>query len=254
MEQGVGKTLREARERRGLTLAEIEASTRIRARLLRALENEEWEALPGETYARGFIRAYASCLGLDGSRLAEQHRREVGADRPGERLLGTDPTQARTPARRARPRLAPRALALLVSAGLVAVLVAAGLWGGDGESPVPPQERPRASAQPVERPAPVPAEPRSGLSLRLTATAEVWVCLLDAGGEPLVEGEILGAGAEAGPFRSDSFTVSLGNGEVSMTVNGQQARIPATPSPIGYTIGDGGAMRALPEGERPTCT
>ncbi len=39
-----------------------------------------------------------------------------------------------------------------------------------------------------------------------------------------------------------------------MTVNGQQASIPATSSPVGYSIGAGGKMRELPEGERPTCT
>ena len=92
------------------------------------------------------------------------------------------------------------------------------------------------------------------MSLHLTATAEVWVCLLDASGSRLVDGQILDGGAEAGPFRSGSFTVSLGNGEVSMTVNGQQASIPASSSPVGYTIGAGGAVRELPEGERPTCT
>ncbi len=254
MEQGVGKTLREARERRGVELADVEASTRIRVRFLRALEREEWEVLPGEAYARGFIRTYAGYLDLDGAQLAEQHRREIGADRPGERLLGANPRSPRAPRAGRRPRLAPRVLALLVSAALVAALVAVGLSSGGEESPAPRQDLPRASAQPPEPPPPGQPRPKPGLSLQLTATAEVWVCLLNAGGRPLVAGEILGPGAEAGPFRSGSFTVSLGNGEVSMSVNGRQTSIPATPSPVGYTIGPGGALRELPAGERPTCT
>jgi cytoskeleton protein RodZ len=255
MVQSVGETLREARAERGVELAEVEARTRIRARFLRAIEAEEWEVLPGEAYTRGFIRTYAAYLGLDGGRLAEQHRGEVGADRPGERLLGADPTQSRVSRSRARRPVPSRALALVVSGALVAALIVLGLSGGEESSPEQPDpNRPRASGPAVENRSAVSPKPDPGLSLQLTATDEVWVCLLNAGGRALVEGQILGAGAEAGPFRSGSFTVSLGNGEVSMTVNGQQASIPATPSPIGYAIGAGGALRELPEGERPTCT
>ncbi len=253
MEQGVGKALRQAREQRGVDLAEVEARTRIRARFLSAIEREEWEALPGEIYARGFIRTYATYLGLDGARLAEQHRHEVGADRPGERLPGVDPARAHRP-KPARRRLSPRALALLVSGILIAALVAAGLSNDGGDSPAPQPQPPRASPQPAGNPSPAPPRRESGLALQLTATAEVWVCLLDAGGRALVKGQILAPGDEAGPFRSGSFTVSLGNGEVSMTVNGRQASIPATPSPVGYSIGASGAMRQLSAGERPTCT
>jgi len=259
MEESVGKTLREARRQRGVKLAEVEAATKIRPRFLRAIEEEEWAALPGEAYTRGFIRTYAAYLGLDGNRLAEQHRREIGAERPGERLLGMDPYRPRAaqPPRRRRPP--SRAAAVALSAALVAVLVVVGLSGGEEESPKPsPRESPRlavpAAAQPAENPPASTQRSGDGLSLQLTATAEVWVCLLDDGGRPLVAGQILGPGAEAGPFRSGSFTVSLGNGEVAMTVNGQQASIPSTPSPIGYTIGSGGALRELSDGERPTCT
>lgn len=255
MDRSVGKTLREARSERGVELAEVEARTRIRARFLRAIEDEDWSALPGEAYARGFIRTYAAYLGLDGERLAEQHRLEVGADRPGETLLGADPTQPRVAKPPRRSSVSPRALALVVSAAVVGVLVVLGLSGGGEEASGPPQTvRPPVSPPPVQpRPA-VARKPDPGLSLQLVATDEVWVCLLDAGGRALVGGQILAPGAAAGPFRSGSFTVSLGNGEVSMTVNGQQASIPATPSPIGYAIGAAGALRELSDGERPTCT
>lgn len=262
MDHGVGKALHEARRRRRIDLAQVEESTKIRSRFLLAIENEEWEALPGEAYIGGFIRTYAAYLGLDGPRLAEQHRHEVGVSRPGEGLLGADPTQlAPRSTRSARqPRLAPRTLAVLIAAALVAALIAIGVLSGGDESPGTSEPRPRRPAvsdQRGERAAAAPApgpQRRPGLSLRLTATAEVWVCLLDATGEPLVYGQILASGAEEGPFRSDSFTVSLGNGEVAMTLNGQQASIPATPSPVGYTIDGVGELRELPEGERPTCT
>lgn len=257
VDDSVGATLRDARNRRKIDLSQVEAATKIRRRYLRAIENDEWDLLPGEAYARGFVRTYASYLGLDAERLAEQHRRGSGAARPAERLPRVDPTPvAAAPGRRRVPLPPPRVLAVLVSAVLVAVLLAIGLSsGGGGSSPSSSGQaggrKPSTAGQQHAKPRPQPA---AGLSLSLTATAEVWVCLLDGSGQPLVDGQILAGGAEEGPFRSGSFTFSLGNGEVSMTVNGQQASIPATSSPVGYSIGSDGSLRQLSESERPTCT
>src|SRR4051795_4128567 len=85
MANGVGPTLREARKRRQIELSEVEEATRIRPRFLRAIENEEWDVLPGGVYTRGFIRTYAAYLGLDGDRLAEDYRRAMGPQ-GGERV------------------------------------------------------------------------------------------------------------------------------------------------------------------------
>jgi cytoskeleton protein RodZ len=62
----IGTALREARERQGLTFSQIEEDTKIRARYIRALEDEAFGILPGTTYTKGFLRAYADYLGLDG--------------------------------------------------------------------------------------------------------------------------------------------------------------------------------------------
>lgn len=61
----VGSSLRRARERQGLTLAEAERATRISPRYLRALEEERFTDLPGDAYARSFLREYADFLGLE---------------------------------------------------------------------------------------------------------------------------------------------------------------------------------------------
>lgn len=61
----IGTTLRQARERRGLSLEEAAEATKIRAGYLGALEDERFETLPGPTYARGFLRTYAAYLDLD---------------------------------------------------------------------------------------------------------------------------------------------------------------------------------------------
>ena len=62
---GFGDHLKREREMRGVSLDEICAATRISTRFLEALENEEWERLPGGVFNRGFVRAVARFLGLD---------------------------------------------------------------------------------------------------------------------------------------------------------------------------------------------
>jgi len=62
----IGNSLREARLRQGLDFFEIEQSTKIRGKYLRALEDEQFKVLPAQTYVKGFLRSYADHLGLDG--------------------------------------------------------------------------------------------------------------------------------------------------------------------------------------------
>jgi len=251
VETGIGPTLREARTRRKLDLSQVEAAIKIRVRYLQAIENEEWDALPGGAYTRGFIRTYANHLGLDGDRLAEDYKRSTmppGGERPPKRIEPV-PTGARVPRRRSG-RVAI-ALVSLVLVGLVIALALAGGDGGDSQAPTPATktgidgrgEQPEATAK-AERP---------GIAVRLAATAEVWVCLLDAEGEPLVEGQILAPGEEAGPYRSKSFEMAFGNGSVDVYVDGSLAAIEASSSPVGYMTVPGGKLVALEEGERPSC-
>lgn len=252
MDTGIGATLRKTRNRRKVGLSEVEDATKIRLRYLRAMESEEWEVLPGGAYTRSFIRTYASFLGLDGERLADEYRREMEAGAAGEPGPRAEPMVASPRPPRRGPRISSRAWTAIVTVCLVGVLVAVGVstWGGEtgttGTGPAHKRGGKRAAAPPVQ-------QPGGGVSVRLAANAEVWVCLLDASGKRLVDGQILEAGAQEGPFHSGSFTVSFGNGEVSMKIDGQQASIPATASPIGYSIDSTGRLEQLSESERPTC-
>jgi cytoskeleton protein RodZ len=254
MDSQVGAILRRARNRRKVELSEIEAATRIRLRYLKAIEDEEWDVLPGGVYTRGFIRTYANFLGLDGDRLAADYRAEVeGGIEPGG-APAQDPALPRPGPPRPAPSLRLGWLLAAAGAILAAVAVVSLLpGGGDGDRTVPAPGRASQGATPESATAARPPLP-SGVSLQLTASAEVWVCLLDASDRPLLDGQILEAGAEAGPFRSGSFTVSFGNGEVAMMVDGSEAEIPPTSSPIGYSIGPAGHLSELGEAERPTCT
>jgi len=256
VDTGIGTTLCDARNRRRLDISQVEEATKIRPRFLAAMESENWDVLPGGAYTRSFIRTYASYLGLDGERLAEDYRRMAGEPAPGERgAPRADPVVAGASPQRGG-KLPRRALGALVSVVAIAALVVIGLTGGDSGEPSGRYSGAQAErgAAGVEGNAAPAGDVRGGVSVRLAANAAVWVCLLGADGGELVDGRVLDAGAEEGPFRSGSFTLSFGNGEVSMWIDGQEANIPETSSPVGYEVDESGELIPLSEAERPTCT
>ena len=69
----IGNSLREARLRQTLDFPEIEQGTKIRAKYLRALEEEQFDVLPAQTYVKGFLRSYAEYLGLDGQLYVDEY-------------------------------------------------------------------------------------------------------------------------------------------------------------------------------------
>lgn len=69
----LGRKLRETREERGIGLEEVQQHTKIRTRYLEAIEEGKLELLPGNVYAKGFIRSYAEYLGLDGQALLDEY-------------------------------------------------------------------------------------------------------------------------------------------------------------------------------------
>src|ERR687897_1647710 len=132
----IGETLREARMRQRLDIADVEDRTKIRAKYLRALENEEFGMLPGPTFVKTFLRTYAEMLGLDPHVLVEAYRANYeGGDELELQPLGPPTAAGRD--RRHGPRLGPGSLALLALVAVLAVLVA--IWvgrdarGGGGE-------------------------------------------------------------------------------------------------------------------------
>ena len=98
----IGNSLREARLRQQLDFPEIEQATKIRAKYLRALEDEQFELLPAQTYVKGFLRSYAEYLGLDGQLYVDEYnsRFVVGEEEP---LHALDARPRRRGALRASP-------------------------------------------------------------------------------------------------------------------------------------------------------
>ena len=62
----IGDKLRSAREAKGLSIEDIEKATKIQSRYLTAIEDDDFDKLPGDFYVRAFIRQYAQVVGLDG--------------------------------------------------------------------------------------------------------------------------------------------------------------------------------------------
>ena len=102
----IGASLREARTRQGLDFPEMEARTKVRAKYLRLLEEEQFEQLPAHTYVKGFLRTYADCLGLDGQLYVDEYnsRFVAGEDETQVRARRTPATTSRSRSRRRERR------------------------------------------------------------------------------------------------------------------------------------------------------
>jgi cytoskeleton protein RodZ len=267
----IGPTLREARMRARIDITEVEQATKIRAKYLRALENEEWNLLPGSTFIKSFLREYADYLGLDARTLVEEYK--LRYDRPSEHELAPiSPKLSRD--RRGPggglgmpggPRALPRGL--VVGAVLVLVLVVLGLVGslvgddggdsgGSGStagSTATAGERTRTAATAPRGTRPGAGTPPARASVRLIPTDTVYVCLVDGSGRVLIPGSQFAAGQQVPVYRARKLRLTLGNNAVQMRVNGRAVAVPASATAIAYEITPAGA-RALPADQAPTCT
>jgi len=255
VETEIGPTLREARIRHKIDLTEIEERTKIRVRYLRALETEEWDVLPGPTYTRSFIRTYATFLGLDGERLADDYRR-LEEDRMAE-VAGPrepHPLPSRLAGAGGGPRFGPGVIAALIAVALVAVVLVLGLTSNSGNDNTDAgANADGAKAKQGKHQGTAAAKNKPRVSIQLTAKAEVWVCALAADGTRVVNGQILPAGTQVGPFHSGKFDLAFGNGSVDLKVNGKPFQVQDTPSPVGYEVTPKGTHLLQP-GTRPDCT
>src|SRR3954452_8584181 len=115
--------------RQHLDITDVEAQTKIRAKYLRALENEDFGMLPGPTFVKSFLRTYAEFLGLDPHVLVEEYR--IRHDPRDESELQPFARAPRGRQRRRRPR-SPAWLPL--AAAVVAILVLLFILGMTGDN------------------------------------------------------------------------------------------------------------------------
>ncbi|HYH87770.1 MAG TPA: helix-turn-helix domain-containing protein [Solirubrobacteraceae bacterium] len=253
----IGQTLRETRMRNRVDITEVEAGTKIRAKYLRALENEEWDLLPGPTFVKTFLRSYADYLGLDSRLLVEEYKQRF--ERPSTMEL--TPFAPRPGGRRERRRravLGPALVVMVVLFALLGSLYALGTWGeddsGGGDSPNT-VENPTATpaADGGSKKKKKPAAPRR-VTLQIVPTGTVNVCLVDANGRALIDNQDLQAGERSRRYRGRRFRVSFGNGQARLRVGDRTIDVPNRATPVGYELRPGKRPRELPEARRPTCT
>jgi cytoskeleton protein RodZ len=261
---GIGETLREARMRRRIDMAEVETATKIRAKYLRALENEEWSLLPGTTFVKTFLRTYAEYLELDARTLVEEYKQRYERPAHGELApfggLGGPRSrpQRQRPRRRSRASLGPVAVVVLGVVAILAALYLLGVSGPSGDSgggsPAASQSTPTPTATPTprKRRKRKPAAPKT-VRLQIEATGDVYVCLTDAGGRKLLDGATMHAGQRSKRFTSRRLHARFGNGSARMRLGGKRYPVAESSSPVDYELRAGRAPRRLPTTNATAC-
>jgi hypothetical protein len=140
----IGTSLREARVRRQVEIPEAEQATKIRAKYLRALEDEEFEVLPSPTYVKGFLRSYAEYLGLDGQLYVDEYnsRYVTGEEGPETPFRAARRRREEVGRRRSGDHRRFESGVVLVALGAIALVtalvIAAWKFGGSNGSPTIP--------------------------------------------------------------------------------------------------------------------
>ena len=234
-----------------IDVSDIEAQTKIRAKYLRALENEEWELLPGPTYVKSFLRTYAEALDLDAKLLVDEYklRHEHLSEVELQPINAAAPGRER---RRQTPVLPPWFFIAVIFVGLIFALYLLGRNPDDeppaAVTPTPTATTPQAASPP---PAQRPARPRV-VRLRLEATGPVNICLR-AGGRTLVDSVTLQAGDRTPVFRSRRFRLTLGNNAVRLRINQRVRTVAPSQNPIGLQITPRRGRQPLAADKRPLC-
>ena len=241
---GIGERLRNAREARGWSLADVSELTRIRATFLQALEEEQFDRLPGRTYLKGFLRTYATALGLDPDELFEAYHLEF--ETPAQPIVGMH--SAEVPIRpAARPSPFRRMITVGAALALVVLLFLMYIGYQQLRRFSAPVSRPDATAQPAPQPSPRPAPPpapvappevpaqvqpplpsaAAPLTVILRTTEESWIRIF-ADGRRVFQG-VIAAGEERTWTAQRELTVRIGNAPgVSVEVNGQAVQGPSS--------------------------
>ena len=210
----IGNSLREARVRRALGYPEVELATKIRAKYIRALEEEDFDILPSETYARGFLRAYADYLGLDGQLYVDEFGSRFGS-------AWREDQAHRQPSRVRAHRGVERRAVVLALAGIAALVVlvfVAWKFGGSSNptpSVLPPRPSPPAASELVLR--------------GVGRGAYVQVRRGGPAGTIVLQATIPRGGTER--LRGAEFTLTIRHsGNLRVSLRGKPVALPAAPS------------------------
>jgi len=260
----IGERLREARMRRELDIADAETYTKIRAKYLRALENDEFGMLPDSTLAKTFLRTYSEYLGLDAQLLIEEFRAQHEPRGEGE-VPAFAPRRQREPRIRSGPPIGPGgafAIGIVLLLVLFAVLGLTdgedddGAGNGSGASSGQTTADERAARERRERRERREARERRereanrALRVRVVPTGLTYVCVDDGAGDVAFEGNITGPRTFRGR-RGGRLRINLGRAAVRLTVNGKRVRIEDGPAGAGFSFSRTGRATPLAPEQRP---
>ena len=243
-----------------ISIDEVETQTKIRARYLRAIENEEWDLLPGPVYVKSFLRTYGDYLGLDSRQLVDEYKRRY--ERPTDHDVRpiSPRTRERERAARRRPRLPSWMPIVLVLAAVVVALTVLGSINTGSKTPSAGvhttsshshSRAPRHHSTTTTTPAAV-VKPTT-VKLELVPTGTVYVCLVNGKGTKLIPGVIFNPGQTIPTETAPKLLLTLGNASVQMKVNGATVKVAPSNNAIGLLLQPSGTS-SLPAAQQPTCT
>ena len=247
----IGNTLREARIRKGLTIKDVEAVTRIRAKYLEALEQDDFSVLPGPTFVSAFLRNYANYLKIDGEALLDDYRRYHEPHRDEPSVLRIEPSKhSRSRGMAERQKRKTRRLQRgYIVVGILAVIVIVvlawwGDWGGRGGASLDPESIPdQGSTTSLANVSSTTTEPGSqgssttvsvvvsGENITVVLKVNSGSCWLvvreDSGDGPELYAGTLSEGGQKTFDSSKRYWMNVGKPDVlSMTVNGAPVTLP----------------------------
>lgn len=249
----VGYTLRQERERQNLSVNDIEQGTSIRALYIEAIENGEYDKLPGAIYTKGFIKNYAKFLGMDADAVAKEFaadmaelKAEQEAELAAQTPQGEGEPQPVAPVKPERKPIGhsiqehnrtPSGMLIVAAVVLIAAIAGAAwswLSSSDGdvakvETPAQQQVAAAPEPTPVEEPAPVveeppPPPPSDNVNIQARFNNRCWV-LVTVDGAVVQEGIVEG-GQTLTWEGKDKITFRLGNaGAVEFFQDGKSVGI-----------------------------
>jgi hypothetical protein len=249
----IGSTLREARMRARIDITEVETATKIRAKYLRALENEEWDLLPGPIYIKSFLRTYGDYLGLDSRMLTDEFKHRY--ERPSDHDQHSISSLARERERRDKPSRIPSWVPIV----LVVAVVAAVLYVVGTNNPAPttashthqPSHHPAHHTQKVVVPHTTPPKHKK-VTVQLTPTGLVYVCLVNGGGRKLINAQNYNVGETIPTETARHLLLTLGNNAVEVKVDGKKVTVAPSANAIRLFITPVGVSH-IPLSQKPTC-
>jgi cytoskeletal protein RodZ len=241
--------------RQKIDIAEVESATKIRAKYLRALENEEFGLLPGTTFVKTFMRTYAEYLGLDAQLLIEEYRVDYEPRGESEQPMVSRPSRRQQERRRPRASRGPPGpgtAIIVVVLVVLAIFAILGIFGGDkkgGGTATPTTAT--TKKKPAKKRHRTTAKPKpTSVRLRIAPTSATYLCVDKGLGTPVV---YQGTTAAAQTFKGKRLRVNIGNAStVKVSANGKRVSLPASATIVGYEFTPS-RSRPLPAGVTRPC-